>query len=147
MNIPSLAASFALAAALVATPASAQLARTVQGVVINVGIVSAIAAQHVDAQHGMHQGGHGSGMEHVIVSLADEKTGARLAGAEVAVEVRNPKGKVQRKRLTSMVTSGYPDYSEVFQFGWSGKYTMRLFIKPKGAAEPIQTRFTLNRFL
>jgi hypothetical protein len=24
-----------------------------------------------------------------------------------------------------MVTAGFPDYSEVFDFGWSGKYVVR----------------------
>lgn len=147
MNIPSLVANLALAAALVATPASAQLMKTVKGVVINIGIINAVMAEHVDAQHGMHKGGHASGMEHIVVSLADEKSGARIAGAEVSIEVRNPRGKLQKKRLMAMITSGYPDYSEVFEFGWTGKYTVRVSIKPKGAAAPIGASFTVNRVI
>lgn len=147
MNIPSLVANLAFAAALVATPASAQLMKTVKGIVVNIGIVEAVMAEHVDAQHGVHKGGHGSGMEHIIVALADEKTGARIAGADVSIEVRDPRGKVQKKRLMAMITSGYPDYSEVFEFGWTGKYTLRVLITPKGAAAPIRASFTLNRVI
>lgn len=135
-----------LAAALVAFPASAQQMKTVDGVVINLGIINAIAAEHADAQHGVHQGGHGSGMEHVLVSLA-EKGGARIGDAQVTIEVRNPNGAVQKKPAMAMITSGFPDYSEVFHFGWSGRYVVTVFIKRNGAAKPVQARFTVNRVI
>ena len=147
MNIPRLFAAAALAAAAIALPAAAQQMKTVGGVVINIGIVSAIAAEHTDAQHGVHKGGHGSGVEHVVVALAEEKGGARIADAEVSIEVKNPKGAVQKKPLMAMVTSGFPDYSEVFEFGWSGKYTVRVMIRRKGAAGPVEARFTVNRVI
>lgn len=148
MNISTLhAATFALAAALLAMPAAAQQTKTVQGLVINIGIVSALAAEHVDAQHGVHQGGHGPGAEHIVVSLAGPKSGARIAGADVAVEVKDPKGKTQRKALMAMTTAGVPDYSEVFDFGWSGKYDLRVTVTPKGVAKPLTTRFTVKHYI
>ena len=85
MNISGISrtlAAAALGAALVALPASAQQMKTVGGIVVNIGIVSAIDAEHADAQHGVHKGGHGSGMEHVVVSLAEEKGGARIGDAD-----------------------------------------------------------------
>jgi hypothetical protein len=84
-------------------------------------------------------------MEHVVISLAEEKGGARIADAEVAVEVKNPNGVVQKKPLMAMVTAGFPDYSEVFDFGWTGKYAVRVSIKRKGAARAVVTSFTVNR--
>lgn len=135
-----------LAAALVAVPASAQQMKTVDGVVINLGILNAIAAEHSDAQHGVHKGGHGSGMEHVLVSLA-EKGGARIGDAEVTIEVRNPKGAVQKKQAAAMITAGFPDFSEVFEFGWSGTYVVTVLVRRKGAAKPVQARFTVNRVI
>jgi hypothetical protein len=146
MNSPGMFAVVALATA-VALPAAAQQIKTVSGVVINLGIVNAILAEHVDAQHGAHQGGHGSGMEHIVVSLAEQKGGARIADAEVSIELRNPKGVLQKKPLLSMTTAGYPDYSEVFDFGWSGKYIVRVLIKRKGAAKPIEASFTVNHVI
>jgi hypothetical protein len=95
----------------------------------------------VDAQHGVHKGGHGSGMEHLVVSVADAASGTNLAGARIVVEVRDPKGKVQRKPLQAMNTAGYPDYSEVFDFGWTGKYIIRMTILPRGAAQPLKVSF------
>jgi hypothetical protein len=146
MNIM-LAAALALAAGLVAVPASAQQMKTVGGVVINIGIVKALAAEHVDAQHGVHTGGHGSGAEHIVVSLADAKTGARIADAAVVVEVKDPHGRLEEKPLMAMVTAGFPDYSEVFQFGWSGKYGVRVIVTRKGATKPIRASFTVNHFI
>jgi hypothetical protein len=139
-------AAGALAAAL-AIPAAAQQMKTVDGIVVNIGIMNAIAAEHADAQHGVHKGGHGPGKEHIVVALAEEKGGARIADAEVAIEVKNPKGAVQKKPAVPMVTAGYPDYSEVFDFPSSGKYTVSVLIKRKGAAKPVEARFTVNRSL
>lgn len=146
-TIRALTAATAAAAALAAAPALAQQTRTVDGVVINIGIVSAIAAEHVDAQHGVHKGGHGGGNEHLVVVLAEEKGGARIADAEVIVVVKNPKGAVQKKSLMAMTTAGFPDYSEVFEFGWSGRYGVRVLIRRKGAAKPVEANFAVNRAL
>ena len=139
-------AAAALGAALIALPAAAQQMKTVGGVVVNIGIISALAAEHADAQHGVHQGGHGSGMEHVVVSLAEEKSGARIGDADVTIEVKSPKGNVQKKPALPMVTAGYPDYSEVFDFGWSGSYVVRVSVKRK-AAKPIEAVFPVNRVI
>ena len=149
MNISGISralAAAALSAALVAAPAAAQQMKTVGGVVVNIGIISAIAAEHADARHGVHKGGHGSGMEHVVVSLAEEKSGARSGDADVTIEVKTPKGSVQKKPALPMVTAGYPDYSEVFDFGWSGSYVVRVSVKRK-AAKPIEAVFTVNRVI
>lgn len=136
-----------LAAALVGAPALAQQAKTVADVTIRFGIVKALEAEHVDAQHGVHKGGHGSGMEHLVVSLADSATGAHIAGANVLVEVRDPKGRVQSKTLQGMITAGYPDYSEVFDFGWTGRYTIRMTVLRKGAARPVKASFSLEHVI
>jgi len=150
MNIPGISkllAAAALCAALTALPAAAQQMKKVDGMIVNLGIVSAIAAEHTDAQHGVHKGGHGSGMEHVVVSLAEEKGGARIADAEVTIEVKNPRGSVQKKPALAMVTAGFPDYSEVFEFGWSGTYVVRVLVKRKAAARPLEAVFTVNRVI
>jgi hypothetical protein len=150
MNIPGISkllAAAGLGAALAALPAAAQQMKTVGGVIVNVGFVSAIAAEHADAQHGVHKGGHGAGMEHVLVSLAEEKSGARVANAEVSIEVKNPKGSVQKKPAMPMVTAGFPDYSEVFEFGWSGTYVVRVLVKRKAIAKPLEAVFTVKRVI
>ena len=146
MNIPGMVSAAALAAML-ALPVCAQQMKTVGGLVINIGIVSAIEAEHVDAQHGAHKGGHGSGTQHIVVSLTEQKGGARIGDAQVSIEVKNPRGVVQKKPLMPMVTAGFPDYSEVFDFGWSGKYLVRVLIKRPGAAKPVEAAFTVNHVI
>ena len=136
----------ALAASL-ALPAGAQQMKTVDGLVINIGIVDAIHVEHVDAQHGVHTGGHGSGTQHIVVAIAEQKSGARVADAAVTIEVRDPKGVRQKKPATAMVTAGFPDYSEVFDFGWSGKYVVRVVIQRKNGARPVEARFTVNHVI
>jgi len=46
-----------------------------------------------------------------------------------------------------MSTAGYPDYSEVFDFGWSGKYVLRVLIRRKDMPRPLEASFTVNRAL
>lgn len=145
MNLKVLITFGAIAAAALAFPVAAQQMKTVRGIVVNIGIVSAVMAEHADAQHGAHTGGHGAGMEHIVVALAEGKSGARIADADVTIEVKNPKGAVQKKPLLAMTTAGYPDYSEVFDFGRSGKYTLTVLIKRNGAAKPVAATFTVNR--
>ena len=150
MSIPGIRSLFAIAAlgaALTVTPAAAQQMKVVGGLVVNVGITSALDAEHVDAQHGVHKGGHGSGMEHVIVTLTEDQGGARVADADVTIEVRSPRGKLQRKPAMAMVTAGFPDYSEVFDFGWSGTYLVRVMVKRKAAPRPVEAVFTVKRVI
>ena len=139
--------AFVLAAVLVSAPATAQQAKTVADVTIRFGLVTALEAEHVDAQHGVHKGGHESGMEHLVVSLADTRTGAHIAGAKVLVELVDPKGRVVTRALQAMITFGYPDYSEVFNFGWTGKYVIRMTILLKGSAAPLKATFVHNHFI
>ena len=133
--------------AFVALPVSAQTQKTVNGLVINMGIMNSIDAEHTDAQHGVHKGAHASGTLHILISLAEEKDGARVDDAKVSIEMKDPKGVVQKKALMPMVTSGYPDYSEVFEFPWSGKYQLHLTIERRGGARPIETTFTVNHVI
>ena len=139
--------ALAALAVFVALPAAAQQMKTVDGLVINIGIAGAIHVEHVDAQHGVHKGGHGSGVQHIVVAIAEHKTGARVADAAVTIEVKDPKGVRQKKPALAMVTAGFPDYSEVFDFGWSGKYTVRVLVQRKGTTRPVEAAFTVNHVI
>lgn len=133
--------AYVLAAVFVSAPVAAQQATTVADVTVRYGLVTALNAEHVDSQHGVHKGGHESGMEHLVVSLADAHNGSYIKGADIVVEVSDPKGVVQSKHLQAMITSGVPDYSEVFNFGWTGTYVIRVKLLLKGAAKPLNTSF------
>jgi hypothetical protein len=139
-------ASTILAAAIgiaLAASAAAQQSTTVAGTVVNLGIVPADVALRADGHRDSHPANPPPGSQHLLVTLDEQKGGKRVGDAEVVVEVTDPHGRVERKPLLHTQGGGLPDYSELFEFRWSGKYTVRVVITPKGA-KPVETRFTVN---
>src|SRR5262245_10239091 len=110
-------------AALIAVPVFAQ-ERKAGGLVINLGLMPAWQAMQVDGHREAHSHEFISrtGSQHVLIVVADEKTGRRIGDAQVVVQVTDPKGVTQKKPLARTQAGGMPDYSEVFEFGWSGTY-------------------------
>ncbi|HYL25475.1 MAG TPA: hypothetical protein VEV21_13880 [Burkholderiales bacterium] len=146
MNIPSLFTAAAVAA-LVALPASAQQMKTVDGLVINFGLMSAEQAVHAEGHREAHPDKFPSGSQHVLITIAEEKTGRPVSDAEVVVEVIDPKGKVVSKPLLHTSAGGMPDYSELYVFGWSGTYSVRVSVTPAKGAKPVKTSFTVHHSL
>jgi len=52
-------------------------------------------------------------------------------------------GRVETKPLLHTQAAGLPDYSELFVFGWSGEYKIRIIVKRPGVA-PIETQFVVH---
>jgi hypothetical protein len=146
MNIPSLFASAAIAA-LAAFPALAQQVKTIDGLVVNFGLMSAEKAVHAEGHRDSHSARFPSGSQHVLITLAEEKTGRRIGDADVVVELVDPKGKTVAKPLVHTSAAGMPDYSELFVFGWSGRYTLRVNIAPGKGVKPVKTSFTVQHSL
>jgi hypothetical protein len=145
MNVLQRLGLFAAAAALVFVwPASAQQSKTVDGLVVNFGIMTAAQALGAEGHRDAHPLHPPSGSQHLLVTLDDEKTGKRVDDAEVAIEVTDPRGHVEKKPLLHTQGGGLPDYSELFVFSWSGDYMIRVLITPKAAAKPVEARFTVN---
>ena len=137
-----LVASF-LALALAWTPAAAQQ-KTVAGLIVSLGIVPAAVALRADGHRDAHPTNPPSGSQHLLITLDEEKTGKRIGDAEVAIEVTDPHGRVVKKPLLHTQAGGLADYSELFVFGWSGEYSIRVIITPRPGAKPIETRFTVT---
>jgi hypothetical protein len=136
-----------LAIALVSTPVAAQQRKVVDGFVVNFGTVSAEVALGAAGHSEAHPAHPPSGSQHLLVALDEEQTGKRIGDAEVVIEVTDPHGRVQRKPLLHTQAGGLPDYSELFVFGWSGEYSIRLIITPKTGAKPVETRFTFHHVI
>ena len=134
-----------LVLALAAIPGWTQ-EKSVGGLVINLGLMPASKAMQVGGHREAHEHAftNSSGAEHLLITLADAKTGARIGDAQVVVEVRDPIGKTERRELLKTQAAGLPDYSEIFQFGSSGNYAIRVRVTPKPGARPFETRFTVN---
>jgi hypothetical protein len=134
----------ALFTAMIAAPLAsrAQQAETVDGLRINIGVVTTAWAKHFQEESASHPNlGEPDHAHHLVVSITDVKTGANLAGAEVRVEVRSPNRIVEAKPLVPRVTSGVPDYSEIFNMHESGRYRITVYVKTKTRAKPLVARF------
>jgi len=140
----SLCALIAIALALAWAPAAAQQARTVAGLVVNFGIVPAAVALRTDGHRDAHPTNPPGGSQHLLITLDEQKSGKRIGDAEVVIEVTDPHGRVERKPLLHTQGGGLADYSELFVFGWSGQYSIRVLITPQPGAKPIETQFTVN---
>jgi hypothetical protein len=133
---------------LAASPARAD-EKTVGNLVVNLGLMPAWQAMQVEGHREAHSHefvSH-SGSQHLLIVVADKATGKRLGEAQVVVEVIDPKGKAEKKKLARTQAAGQPDYSEVFEFGWSGTYSVRVNVVPSPGAKPVNTRFTVHHVL
>lgn len=140
--LPSTLALLLLSISLAPAAPRATHQKTVDGIIVNIGIVPAGKAVAFPGEAEKHGARQPSGAQHLVVSLSDAKTGARISGAEVSIEVKDPRGKVEKKTLTEATTAGVPDYSGMFTFGWSGKYAIKVIVKPKGSKRSVTARLS-----
>jgi len=133
-----------LAGAVIACAAYAQQGQTVAGYIVNFGIVPAEVALGAAGHREAHPSTFPPGSQHLLITLDDAKSGQRIGNAEVVMEVTDPKGRVEKKPLLRTSAGGLPDYSELFEFGFAGRYAIRATITPKPGAKPFVARFTVD---
>lgn len=133
-----------VASMLLATVAGAQQTMTVDGLVVSLGIVPADVALRAEGHRESHPPKPPGGSQHILVTLDDSKTGKRISDADVVVTVTDPRGQVLTKPLLHTQAGGLADYSELFVFGWSGHYSIRVVITRGSGAKPIEARFTVT---
>jgi hypothetical protein len=128
-------------------PVCAQQAKTVDGVVINLGLMSAARAVHAEGHRDAHPASFPSGSRHILITLNEAKTSRPIGDAQVLVEIVDPGGAVQKKPLLHTSAGGMPDYSELFVFGSSGTYSVRVSATRLDAPKPLKTSFTIHHQL
>ena len=139
----------ALVAAFVAAPLGAQVPgeKTVDGIVVRIGIASAGQVAKHAAAHGedrMHGGPRRGENDHVVVSLADGTSGERIAHAGVSVEVHRA-GVAQRRRdLEFMPGPGVPSYGGWFDLGGAGPYRLKVEVALPGSRRKSTVEFDLD---
>jgi hypothetical protein len=138
-----MAAGF-LGIALASMPAAAQQTKAVGGFIVSFGLVPAEVALGAEGHREAHPANPPSGSQHLLITLDEEKSGKRIGDAEVVIEVTDPHGRVEKKPLLHTSAGGFPDYSELFRFGSSGQYSIRVIITPRPGAKLIETQFTIN---
>jgi hypothetical protein len=136
-----------LAAGLVTCATYAQQSQTVGTYVVNFGIVPAEVALGTAGHREAHPITFPPGSQHLLITLDDAKSGKRVGDAEVVIDVTDPKGRVVSKPLLHTSGGGMPDYSELFTFGWSGRYSIQATITPKPAGKPLVARFTVDHVI
>jgi hypothetical protein len=109
--------------------------------VINLGVVPArdVAADAMERL--VHGPSLDRGGQHVLVSVAHAATGAPSAVGDMWLRVRDPRGRVEEKRLDVDAHHGHPDYSGIFTFGWTGDYRMDVRIE-RPSAPPLHATFS-----
>ncbi len=138
-----ISSSFVLAAAIT-LPAFAQQEAKVEGLVIELGVMPAEKAVHALGHAQAHPQKFPSGSQHLLITVAEQKSGRRPGDAAVVVEIVDPKGKTATKALLHTSAAGMPDYSELFVFDWSGTYSIRVNVTPWAGAKPVKTSFTVH---
>jgi hypothetical protein len=136
------------AALLLAATASFAQQKSVGGLVINLGLMSAAKAMQVDGHREAHEHAFtsSSSAEHLLVTVEDAKTKQRIGDAKVVVSVKDPNGKTESRPLLKTQSAGLADYSEIFQFGWTGKYDIRVVVT-RPDTKPVEARFTVGHSL
>ncbi len=127
--------------------AGAQQVTTVGGIVVNLGIVPAEVALRADGHRDAHPLHPPPGSQHLLITLEDEQSHQRVGDAEVVIAVTDPHGRVDRKPLLHTQAGGLPDYSELFEFRWSGEYGIHVIVTRHPGAPPIEARFTVHHVI
>src|SRR5690349_10387273 len=139
-------AFLAMAALVAVAPALAQ-EKTVNGLVINLGLMPAEKAVHAVGHAEAHPQTFPSGSQHILIMVADAKSHKPIGDATVVVAVRSPDGAIEEKPLLHTQAAGVPDYSELFVFGASGTYLLHVKIMPGHGRASTETSFTVHHSL
>ena len=130
-----------------AAAGAADYRQVVSGVAIYFGILPAELVRGHPPEHpesGMH-GGTPAGENHLMVALFNDKTGERIARAEVTATITGPDRFKAEKRLEPMTIAGSVTYGNYFNMLGPGPYRIELLIRLPGAAKPIRARFEWAR--
>jgi hypothetical protein len=133
-----------LAGLVAAAPAFAQQEKSVNGLTVNLGLMTAEKAVHAEGHRDAHPATFPHGSQHVLITIMEGKTHKRIGDATVVVVVRGPNGTVEEKPLLHTQAAGLADYSELFMFGSPGKYTLSVKIRPPQAAKSTEAVFTVR---
>jgi len=129
---------------MAAAPAWAQQVKSVNGLTINLGLMSAEKAVHAEGHREAHPSAFPSGSQHVLITVVEAKSHKRVADATVVVAVRGPNGAMEEKPLLHTQAAGLADYSELFVFGSPGTYSLRVKITPPHGPNSTETVFTVH---
>lgn len=116
--------------------------QVIDGIVVNVGWISAADAAKIEAERKLHRSHlHKKGVYHLVVTLSDARSGKPIKDAKVTAVIDDPFDRIQRKPLKRAETAGFTDYSDYYEFSGIGRYFLNLEIIIEGRATPLKVRF------
>lgn len=123
--------------------AGAQTSRTVDDVVVYLGVVpAAIVLEHAPThEEAKMHGGASAGQVHIMVALFEAKTGQRVTGANVSARVRGARGVDEEKKLESMTIAGAETYGNYFSLNGPGPFKINVRFREAGASRDRETDF------
>lgn len=130
-----------------ATAAESSYRQIVDGVAVYFGMMPAELVRGHPRQHPeseMH-GGVPAGENHLTVALFDDKTGGRIADAQVTATITGPERFKLEKKLEPMIVAGAATYGNYFNMPGPGPYRIALRIRVPGVGHDIQAVFTWAR--
>jgi hypothetical protein len=118
--------------------------RVVDGVAIYLGVVPAGIVRGHPGEHpeSIMHGGTVTGDQHIMIALFDDKSGKRIADAEVYARVKGPKRFDAEKRLEPMLVASAPSYGNYFSPYAPGSYRISVRIRLPGGTQDIRAAFT-----
>lgn len=139
-------ASFWLAATG-AYAAELSYSQVVDGVAVYFGMMPAELVRGHPREHpeGVMHGGAPVGESHLTVAVFEDKTGRRIADAEVTVRITGDQGLDVRKRLELMVIAGSATYGNYFSMPGSGPYRIDVRIRLPNKPREVRAVFTWAR--
>lgn len=124
--------------------------QVVEGVRFDYGLVAEPAGgapppSHPDPQ--MHGGApSGPNAYHLVLSVADAKSGQKLDAAEVNVGVSGPDHPGRNiVPMEPMTVNGQASWGHYLTLPEKGPYTVEFRVRPQGAHQPVTARFKLER--
>lgn len=92
-------------------------------------------------ERSMHGGVPRGKMHHLVISVFDSKTRARITDATLTGSVTEPGMAIQRKRLESMSFGGAVSYGNYFAMPNQGPYEILVTVQRPGNSKTATTRF------
>lgn len=139
----------ALVAASIAGALHAQVPgqKSADGLIVRIGIADAAQVAKHAAGHGeqrMHGATKESGSEHVVVSLADERSGRLVQDADVVIVVDRSGVDHVRRRLEPMSMADAPSYGGWLDLRQPGPYRITVEISRPGVPRKTLARFEMK---
>ena len=129
---------------LAAVPVAAQVPgeKTSGGMVFRIGLAEAMAAARMSGHKPVPSGAS----DHLVVSLADARTGERITDAKVRVDVAHPGSDPAEAMLVRMPPRGAESYGAYLDLRLRGRYRFRITADRPGRAAPAIAEFIYDRF-